>query len=352
MRKLLCSLGIALLATWGTVTLAEQPSATDPSAAGYVQAPLPPAPAQPTALPAETAPAAPALPAQTGSEHQAVAPAGTKAAVGALEDPTVLRLKAQIKTVRLSLAETSGRLSVIEKDLLAATADNTRLRTENTTLHTDLSRSETVGKKAEEEVAARRQEVSSLTDRLASLKTSAGGTSTALVFALTVALILAAVVFGQGSKIRRMLARLPDGKGEEKRLERLRSQLEEEQQKAVRLDEECQRLREASNRTTTTLGVAGPGSKKDKIEQARRELREAKAAAEAQKRADADKLTALQADLRANDEKLTALEAEVARLTEANHKLERLLAKANEKLTFLGHEEGAPDDVSITPSPV
>jgi chromosome segregation ATPase len=363
MRKLSCSLGIALLVTWCSLTLADEPSATAPAATGYVQPPTAPA-LLPAPLPAEPLTAAPSTGAQPKPGDKAQVRAVEAAEPGKApvpsvvpqDDPTVLRLKARLKTANMSLAETSGRLAVTEKDLAAANADNSRLRTENTTLNTNLAKAETSGKKAEEEVTARRQEVRSLTDRLATLKTASSGSSTAVVFALTVALILAAVVFGQGSKIRRLLARLPDGKADDKRLEQLRAQLKDEQQKATRLDEECQRLREASNRATASVG--GSGSKKDKIEQARRELRETKAAAEAQKRSADERIAALEAaqatldaDRRADDEKITALEAEVARLSKANQKLEAALAKANEKLTFLGHEDDTLE-ISHTPSPV
>jgi DNA repair exonuclease SbcCD ATPase subunit len=353
MRKLSCSLGIALLVTWGSGTLADEPLAT-----GYVQPPTQPAPLQPAPLPSaagETPPRPDGNASARAGEPAAlpVEKAVPPTSVVPPADPLLLKLKAQIKTVRLSLAEATGRLAVTEKDLATANADVNQLRTANTTLHANLAKAETIGKKAEEEVAVRRKEVSSLTERLAK-KPSSGGSSTALVFALVLAMILSVVVFSLGGKVRRSLDRLPDGKAEEKRLEQLRVQLKDEQQKALRLDEECSRLRDANNRPAN--GGGGAGSKKDKIEQARREAREARAEADAQKRAAAEKVAALQAEAqatadvqkRATDEKITALETEVEQLVAANRRLEELLAKANEKLTFLGHDEEASPEIIVT----
>jgi len=339
MRRLMSSLGIAILLIWGSGTLADESSVTG-STPGQVTGDVQPSAPLPTVEPAELLPRTETPAKVEGRPAETVpAPALEKVekAPGPLPpvDLAVLKLKAQIKTVRLSLAETTGRLAVTERDLTTANADNTRLRAENTALQTNLAKAETIGKKAEEEVIVRRQEMRTLEQRGAS--TPSGSSPVGLLLALAVAMILAVVALNQGGKLRRILSRLPDGKVEEKRLEQLRTQLQaqikDEKQRSLHLEEECKRLRDANNRPSVPANVShassasnvGGGSKRDKVEQARRELREARAAAEAQKRA--------------SDERIQTLETKMEQISAANRKLEVLLAKANEKLNVIAPEE-------------
>jgi hypothetical protein len=313
MRQLLCSSGVALLLMSGSATLAygvtatetirapavQTVPATDPAAHG-VSAPVPSLAPQPAAEPS----------AKVKDDKTQIAPLA--------DDPALLKLKAQIKTVRLSLAEATGRLIVTEKNLTGTSSDLERMRGENVSLRTGLTKAETISKMAQEELAVRRAEMRALEQR-----PTGSGSSTGLLLSLAVSLILAAAVFGQGKRLHRMVARLPDGRAEEKRREELRAQLVEEQQRAQRLEEEAKRLREVGSRPTVSMTAAG--GKSGKVEIIRRELRDVRSAAEEQKR------TA--------DARIESLEAEVQRLANEKLSLDEALAKANEKLVFLGHDE-------------
>lgn len=326
MRKRLCFLGIGPLILCAAGVFADETPvprpATEPPAATAVPAARPAPPSTPPAA-AKAAPA-------PGSAHATPsaspsAPSADKAQATPPTEPDVLmlRLKAQIKSVRLSLAEATGRLAVTDKDLSSASADNGRLRAENTSLQTNLAKAETASKKAEDEVAARRREMQVLEQRVSGSGPS-GSLAVALVLALLVSSVLAVAVFGHGKQLRSIAERLPDGDSEKRRLAQLRTQLEEEQQRAVRLEDECKRLRETSNKPVP-VAAAQPGSKRDKLEGLRRELSEARTTADEQRRVAADRIQ--------------ALEAEVQKLAGQNQKLEQALGKANEKLIFLGHDE-------------
>lgn len=337
MRKLLCSLGTVALLVWASGTLADEAAATNGKSATVQQAAsallVPPSPATkstpaaaqantPLPRPEAASPTKPAVPpASPGADKGQAAPP--------MDDAMMLRLKAQIKSVRLSLAEATGRLSVTEKDLGTTSVDNGRLRAENTSLQTSLVRAETASKKAEEEVAVRRQEMRLLEQRGGA---GTGSLSVALVLALLVSSVLAVAVFGHGKRLRTIVERLPDASGDERRQEQLRAQLKDEREKSTKLEEECKRLRDVSSRLPP---APAPGSKRDKAEGLRRELNDARTAAEEQKRAAA--------------ERVQALEAEIKKLTGENQRLDQALSKANEKLVFLGHDE--PEVTTVTAAP-
>ena len=352
MHRMLCSLAMAFLLLWSSRTVADE--STEPTGTPSASAA---GPAQPSAARASTYQAASAadrigeprrangltmVPAQAPTaakpseapqpkvESQPSSPAWPAGADPAeaqanslipVIDPALLKLKAQIKSVRLSLAETTGRLIVTDKNLSSSTVDVERLRSENTSLREGLAKAETVAKKAEEEVAVRRQEMRILEGRGGA--GGSGATGLGLILALAVSLLLAIAVFGQGKRLRTMLAALSKPKADESRQEQLRAQLRDEQQKAQRLEEECKRLREASNRTTATM--TSSGGKGAKPEQLRRELRDLRAAAEDQKRA--------------AEARVQALEAEVQKLSDENRQLDGALNRATDKLVFLGHDE-------------
>lgn len=341
MRMLLCSSGIAFLLMSGAGTLADEtPAARNAQTATVQSPPAPSAPGQAALTAPERATATAAGPATTVTKADDSAPAkpsgqGDQTAPSAPPDPLLFKLKAQIKTVRLALAETSGRLTVTEKNLVAATADIDHLRGENTALRTGLTRAETASKKTEEELAARRQEMRDLSAQRS--PDAAGTFPTGLVLSLAVSLVLALAVLGQGKRLSKLAARLPADPADQKpgqerddpRHEQLRTQLKDEQQKAQRLEEQ---LRQASNRTADE-----PGSKGGKLESIRRELRDLRAeAGRLQKDQKEQKRTA--------EARIQALEAEVEKLSTANQKLDQALAKANEKLIFLGHDD--PEDTT------
>jgi len=331
MRELLCSSGVALLLIAGSGTFADGATTTESVRAPALQTvPVPEPAAHGVTAPAPGLSPPPAAAVESSMKIKDRSPSKAEGTSGAADktqvtssapsdDPALLKLKSQIKTVRLSLAEATGRLTVTERNLTGATTDVDHLRGENVSLRTGLTKAETISKMAQEELALRRQEMRDLEQRPA----GSGSSSTSLVLSLAVSLILAAAVFGQGKRLHRMVARLPDGKAEEQRQEALRAQLREEQQKAQRLEEEAKRLREAGSRPTVTMTAAG--GKSGKMEIIRRELRDVRTAAEEQKRT---------ADIR-----IESLETEVQKLAAERLSLDEALAKANEKLVFLGHDE-------------
>lgn len=394
MRMPLCYLGIALLSATVVVVPAGRSSAE--IEASTVQAVAPPAvnsrnsavflPAAPT--PAEGRPKQ-ATSEPTGSRAAGAAVGAFKAGEPAKQpvDPDVVemtKLKHQIKSVRLSLADTQGRLVVTDKDLSTASTENTQLRSDTTSLRVGLAKAETIARKSEEELGHRRQEVKGL-------QTARPSVSGTLIVVLLLCLVstgmLAVVLFGQGSKLRTILDRMRDAKPDERRVEQLSAQLKEEQQRSQRFQEESQRLKTVAQ----NQDHAPAGSKREKLDHTRRELREAQTAAEAAKRRADERIEKLEAELarissdkQGVDERIekfepemaqlaTAkqelflqvqkLEPEVARLTsdklaaekrsrELAHdaarlmaeklRLEHALAQANEKLAFLGHDE--PED--------
>jgi chromosome segregation ATPase len=334
MRKLLCSLAIVLLLVAALAVQADQPSAANEPSKAEVVSP-----------PAVTAPDPAPMP---------------SADVATTE---MKKLKYQIKTVRLSLADTHGRLAVTEKELSTATRENGQLRSENTNLRVGLAKAETVARKSEEELAYRRQEAKTLQARPSS---GSGALAVGLLLSLVVTGLLALVLFGQGDKLRAALNRVHGGKADEKRQDQLSAQLKEEQQRSHRLEEEIQRLRAAAESQSN----APAGSKKEKLDCMRRELREARAAAEAEKRQADERIQRLETELARIvadkqevtehaqklepavarltaeklevEERIQVLEPEVARLTVEKLRLERAVAKAHQKLIFLGHDE--PED--------
>jgi chromosome segregation ATPase len=386
----LCCLGIALLSATVVVVPAGQSSAE--IEASTVQAAAPPAVNSRNSavfLPAAPTPAE-GRPKQATSEPTGPRAAG--AAVGASKagEPTdpnpveMTKLKHQIKTVRLSLADTQGRLVVTEKDLSTASTENAQLRSDTTSLRVGLAKAETITKKSEEELGHRRQEVKVLQ----TARPSGSGT---LIVVLLLCLVstgmLAVVLFGQGSKLRTILDRMRDAKADERRVEQLRAQLEEEQQRSQRFQAESQRLETVAQ----SQANAPAGSKREKHDHMRRELREAQTAAEAEKRRADERIQKLEAEMaricsdkQGVDERIQKLEPEMAQLATAKQELflqvqrlepevarltsdklqaeersrllahdaarlmaEKLrvahaLAKANEKLAFLGHDE--PED--------
>ena len=395
MRMPLCYLGVALLSATVVVVPAGRSSAEIEASA--VQAGAPPAVNSRNSavfLPAAPTPAPEGRPKQATSE-----PIGLRAggpAVGASKagepakqpadpDPVEMtKLKHQIKSVRLSLADTQGRLVVTEKDLSTASTENVQLRSDTTSLRVGLAKAETITKKSEEELGHRRQEVKALQ----TARPSGSGT---LIVVLLLCLVstgmLAVVLFGQGSKLRMILDRMRDAKADERRVEQLRAQLEEEQQRAQRYQEESQRLKTVAQ----SQASAPAGSKREKLEHMRRELREAQTAAEAEKRRADERIQKLEAEMvrisadkQGVDERMQKLEPEMAQLATAKQELllqvqrlepevarltsdkleaeersrllahdaarlmaeklrvEHALAKANEKLAFLGHDE--PED--------
>jgi chromosome segregation ATPase len=294
------------------------------------------------------------------------------------------KLKHQIKSVRLSLADTQGRLVVTEKDLSTASTENAQLRSDTTSLRVGLAKTETITKKSEEELGHRRQEVKALQ----TARPSGSGT---LIVVLLICLLstgmLAVVLFGQGSKLRTILDRLRDAKADERRVEQLRAQLEEEQQRSQRFQAESQRLETVAQ----SQANAPAGSKREKLDHMRRELREAQTAVEAEKRRADGRIQKLEAEMarissdkQGVDERMQKLEPEMAQLATAKQELflqvqrlepevarltsdkleaeersrrlaydaarlmaeklrvEHALSKASEKLAFFGHDE--PED--------
>jgi chromosome segregation ATPase len=339
MRKLQCFFAIALLLVTALVFKADRPwAATEPSTV-RTAAPARPVGTNP-ALPTEAAPVpvgpAPAGPAKppaseqgskmTGAEVKAAGAAKAPEPAKAPGDPTateMTKLKHQIKTVRLSLADTQGRLAVTEKDLSTATGENVQLRSENVNLRVGLTKAETVAKKSEEELGYRRQEVKTL-QSLRPLPSGSGGLTVGLVLALLVAGILAVLLFGQGEKLRGILKRTGDGKGDEKRQDQLRSQLQsqlkEEQQRSQRLDEEIKEMRALAE----SQANAPAGSRREKLDALKRELSEARAAAESDRHQAGARIQELEAELarvtadkQQVDERIQKLEPGIARLAAA-----------------------------------
>ena len=392
MRMPLCYLGIALLSATVVVVPAGRSSAE--IEANTVQAVAPPA--VNTRNSAVFLPAAP-TPAEGKPKQATSDPTGPRApgaAVGAAkagEQPADLnpvemtKLKHQIKTVRLSLADTQGRLVVTEKDLSTTSTENAQLRSDTTNLRVGLAKAETIAKKSEEEVGHRRQEVKAL--QTARPPSGSGTLIVVLLLCLVSTAMLAVVLFGQGSKLRTILDHMRDAKADERRVEQLRAKLEEEQQRSQRFQDESQRLRTVAQ----SQASAPAGSKREKLEHMRRELREAQNAVEAEKRRADERIQRLEAEMarissdkQGVDERMQKLEPEMAQLAAAKQELflqvqrlepevdrltadkleaerrsrllahdvarlmadklhvEHALAKANEKLTFLGHDE--PED--------
>ena len=403
MRMPLRCFGIALLSATVVVVPAGRSSAEIEASTVQVVAP----PAVNSRNSAVFLPAAPTS-AEGRSKQATSEPTGPRAAGAAVgssqagelaKQPTdpnpveVTKLKHQIKTVRLSLADTQGRLVVTEKDLSTASTENVQLRSDTTSLRVGLAKAETITKKSEEELGHRRQEVKALQ----TARPSGSGT---LIVVLLLCLVstgmLAVVLFGQGSKLRTILDRMRDAKADERRFEQLRAQLEEEQQRSQRFQAESQRLETVaqSQRLETVAqsqANAPAGSKREKLDHMRRELREAQNAAEAEKRRADERIQKLEAEMarissdkQGVDERMQKLEPEMAQLATAKQELflqvqrlepemarltsdkleaeersrllahdaarlmaeklrvEHALAKANEKLSFLGHDE--PED--------
>jgi predicted nucleic acid-binding Zn-ribbon protein len=414
MGKLVCSLAIALLLATAVVARAGQPlAAIAPSnpkivapSAVTASKPVPPMPAPARTAPATGAPR-PSVPGQSATVPAAGsaeaktagaptgAPAGAKGAGAATTaqpgtaagEPGVVemtKLKHQIKTVRLSLADTQGRLAVTEKDLTTATTENAQLRSDNVSLRVGLAKAETVAKKSEDELGHRRQEVKTLQT---ARPTGWGVLAVGLLFSVAISGLMALLLFYQGGKLGTIADRIEDEQAQGKRHEQLQAQLKEEQQRAQRLEDESLRLRALAENQTK----APAGSKREKLEQLRRELRDARAAAEADKRQADERIEKLEAELaritadkQQVEERVAKLEPEMAELAAQKQQLvehaqklepqvERLtvekaeaeersrqlahdaarlmaeklrlqhaLAKANEKLVFLGHDE--PED--------
>jgi len=393
MRRQLSSLGIALLFAFAPVAQAASSAAATEPRGGPTGAPpavntrnsavfLPaaPAPAAGTAKPASLdSPAPPAGAAKAGETGKATT--GSPADPGTVE---MTKLKHQIKTTRLSLAETQGRLSVTEKDLASTATENTQLRADTTNLRVGLAKAETVAKKSEEELGHRRQEVQALQ---VARRAGAGTLIVILLLALVSTAMLAVVLFGHGRKLRAIMENTQESKADDRRLEQLRAELKEEQQRAQRYEAESQRLRVVAE----SQSHAPPGSKREKLEHLRREVREAQAAAEAEKRRADERIQKLEAEMasiqagkqeveervsklepelaqiaaekqalaeqvrglepelaRLSSDKLEAeersrlLARDAARLTAEKLRLEQALAKANDKLTFFGHD--GPED--------
>ena len=380
--KPLCSLGIALL--WATVPVVQaSPSLAEPEAARAIT--------PPAVNSRNSAVFVPTAPKQATSESTAAPAAAAKAGEPGSEpaDPSateMFKLKHQIKTVRLSLADTQGRLAVTEKDLSAASTENAELRSDTSNLRVGLVKAETIAKKSEEELGHRRQEVKALqTQRPAS--SGSGTLVIVLLLCLLIAGMLAVVLFGQGSKLRTILRRMHDTEANEGRIEHLRAQLKEEQQRSQRFEEERQRLMAAAE-SQANLPV---GSKREKLDRVRRDLQQAQVAAEAEKRRADERIQKLEAEIarisadkQDVDERIQQLEPKMAELTAAKQelaeqvqklepevarltsdrveveersrrlahdaarlmaeklRLELALAKANEKLAFFGHDE--PED--------
>jgi chromosome segregation ATPase len=230
------------------------------------------------------------------------------------------KLKFQIKSVRLSLAETQGRLAVTEKDLSTTIGENAQLRSENSNLRVGLTKAETVAKKSEDELALRRQEAK--TKQTARPSSGPGAFTVGLLLSLVIITgLLAVMQFGQGEKLRTILSRQPD-QAADKRHEQLSARLKQEQQRAERLDEEIKLLRAA----TADSQANGPvGGKREKPETMRRELREARAAAEAEKRL--------------ADERIQKMETELALITADKRQTEERLQKLEPELTQLAAEK-------------
>ena len=394
MRHPRSSLGIALLLASVLVASADPSlAAIEPSTAQAPSSPavnsrnsavfLPAAPAQVAPVPAAGAAkqGASEPPARPGAGVAAGAPVGQPADPAGVE---VTKLKHQIKTTRLSLADTQGRLAVTEKDLSSAATENTQLRSDSTNLRVGLAKAETVAKKSEDELGHRRQEVQALQT---ARRSGAGTIVVILLLCLVITGMLAVVLLGHGSKLRAILDRMHDAKADERRVDELKAELEEARQRAQRFEEESQRLRAAAENPAP----APAGSKREKVEQLRRELRDVQAAVEAEKRRADERVRELEAEMartkadkQAVDERIQRLEPEMtelaaakqvlfehvqklepevarlssdkeeaeqrsrllahdaARLTAEKLRLEHALAKANEKLTFFGHEE--PED--------
>jgi chromosome segregation ATPase len=419
MRKLLCSLAMALLLVAALAVQAEPPlAATEPTTAQVIVPPaltapnpavvspahgerLPPAGnlKQPAFEQGSTMPTTGAKGAATAGAAAGTKTAGATEAARLLGDPSVTemkKLKYQIKTVRLSLAETQGRLAVTEKDLSTAASETAQLRSDNTNLRVGLVKAETVAKKSEEELAYRRQEAKA--PQAVRTSSGSGALAVGLLLSLVIAGLLAVVLFGQGEKLRTILSRMHDGKADDKLHDQLRTQLREQQQQSQRFEEELNRLRAEAERQSN----APAGSKRERLDNMKRELREARAAVEVEKRQADERIQKLEAELaritadkqqvderiqqlevdkqqvderiqklepelaqlvaekqdvfehvqklepevarltaeKADaDERVEQIEAQVARLRSDKLRLERSLARAHEKLTFFGHDE-------------
>jgi chromosome segregation ATPase len=388
------SLKIALLVATALVfAAAPARAATDPGPAQ----PIAPAPVN-TRNSAVYVPAAPAAetPKPTASEPKAPLATGAgktaadpnaAAAPGTVE---VTKLKHQIKATRLSLADTQGRLAVTEKDLANASGENAQLRTDTTNLRVGLAKAETVAQKSDEELGLRRQEVHTL-------QTARHSGWGMLVFVLSLSLLtvgmLAVVLLRHGSRLRAILDRLHDAKSADGRVEQLRAQLEEERERSRRLAEERLRAPAAAPVPAPVESQASApiGSKREKLEHVRRELRQVQAAAESEKQQATARIRELEAELvRASIERQTAdqrlreiepelaalatakqelsdqvgrlepevarlaadradvedrareLARDVARLTAEKLRVQLALSKANERLAFFGYDE--PED--------
>ncbi len=392
MRHLPSSLGIAPLFV-AVLVVQSDPSwaATEPNTVQPIAPPAVNTRNSAVFLPAAPPQVAPAAK-QSASEASTPSPSGAATAAKAGDpgkpssdpnDVEMIKLKHQIKTTRLSLADTQGRLVVTEKDLSTASAENAQLRSDSTNLRVGLTKAETIAKKSEEELVHRRQEVKTLQTR----STGTGTLVVVLLLCLTITGMLAVVLWGHGGKLRAILSHLHDTKVDDRRADQLRAELKEAQQRSQRFEEESQRLRAAAD----SQANAPAGSKREKLDQLRRQVRDAQSAAEAEKRRADERIEQLEAEmasissekqeasarlrrLEAEMAELTAakqelfnkvqnlepemaqlasdrLEAEgrsralahdVARLTAEKLRLEHALAKANEKLAFFGHDE--PED--------
>jgi chromosome segregation ATPase len=356
-----CSLALALLLS-STIAFSASPllAATDPGQA-----------AAPAAV--NTRNSAVFVQPASASAAGTSKPSASDSAPGAANapvDPEMMKLKHQIKSVRLSLAETQGRLAVTEKDLVTGSSENTQLRADNGNLRVGLAKAETVAKKSEDELSHRRQEVKTL---VAARPSSTGVLAVGLLLSLAVTGILAVLLFRQGGKLGTIATRLDETVAQDKRHDQVRALLKDEQQRAQRLDEEIKRLRVAAESQPSQPA----GGKRDKLDNLRRELREARTAAEAEKRQADERIQTLEAELlrltadkRQSEERVQKLEPvreqleklepeverltaektdaeqrsralahSVARVTAEKLRLEHALAKANEKLVFLGQEE-------------
>ncbi len=240
------------------------------------------------------------------------------------DDPLVTKLKAQIKTVRLSLAETVGRLSATERNLATASADSAHLRIENASLQVRLATAETTARKAEDEVQQRRGEMGNLVRLATAPARPSGLVLLGLLLCLAVAAFSAVLLVGQGGRLQALAARQPEPRQEQDRDAALRAELSDAQQKSLELEAECHRLRELDG-----VSSPAPGSRRERFEHLRRELREVRGVAEAEKRK--------------ADGRIQALEDEVVRLSTDRQRLELAMKDAMEKLAFYGHEEAGQD---------
>jgi chromosome segregation ATPase len=286
----------------------------------------------------------------------------------------MFKLKHQIKTVRLSLADTQGRLVVTEKDLAAASNENVQLRSDTTNLRVGLAKAETIAKKSEEELGVRRQEVQAMQ----TARPSGAGSATmvlVLLLCLVITGMVAAVLFGQGSKLRTILERTQhvqaDGgrveqlraqldeerqrlQADEGRVEQLRAQLDEERQRSQRFEQESQQLKaavesqakEIQAKESQSSAPAPAGSKREKLERMRRELQQTQAAVEAEKRRADQRIQKLEAEMariisdkQDADERLQKLEPEMARLAGAKQELYEQVQKLEPEVTRLASDK-------------